>query len=208
MGADRRGPLAAFVILAIVAAVLLVTSVRSQAAPGWLDPDKLPATVVAGPVTEPRLWGSVTGRVHQVVQEGAVLVRREASGSSDDQDTTTLAVGASTSVATPPETGDAGDSATPRVAGIHRHRLATGPHHPVTAPHHPTPAHHHAPAPPAAAPSVPTTPTTPPTTTGPDPASVPGTNGHGRHLGWFHGHGHDNDADRPPGHGHGHAENS
>ena len=32
MGADRRGPLAAFIVVAIIAAILLVTSVRSQAA--------------------------------------------------------------------------------------------------------------------------------------------------------------------------------
>ena len=36
MGADHKGPLAAFVVIAIVAAVLLVTSVRSQAEEGWL----------------------------------------------------------------------------------------------------------------------------------------------------------------------------
>ena len=49
MGADRRGPLAAFVIVALIAAILLVTSVRSQAAP-WFR-----STVVAGPVGEPGL---------------------------------------------------------------------------------------------------------------------------------------------------------
>ncbi len=32
VGADRRGPLAAFVVVAIIAAILLVTSVRSQGA--------------------------------------------------------------------------------------------------------------------------------------------------------------------------------
>jgi hypothetical protein len=31
VGVDRKGPLAAFVVIAIIAAVLLVTSVRSQA---------------------------------------------------------------------------------------------------------------------------------------------------------------------------------
>ncbi len=31
MGADRRGPLAAFIVVAIIAAILLVTSVRSRA---------------------------------------------------------------------------------------------------------------------------------------------------------------------------------
>lgn len=36
MGADRKGPLAAFIVVAIIAAILLITSVRSQAATGWL----------------------------------------------------------------------------------------------------------------------------------------------------------------------------
>lgn len=50
MGAEHKGPLAAFVVIAVIAAVLLVTSVRSQAAPGWLDPRKIPASVVAAPL--------------------------------------------------------------------------------------------------------------------------------------------------------------
>jgi hypothetical protein len=191
--------LAAFVILAIIAAVLLVTSVRSQAAPGWLDSDKLPATVVAAPVTEPHLWGSVAGGVHQVVQDGAVLVGPAATGSSDDQDSTTVAVGASTSVVTTPVTGDVGDPATPQVAGIHRHLVTTHPYRPVTARHHPGPAHDNAPEPPAEAPSA-------PTMLGPDVAATPNTHDRGRHPGWCHGHGRDNDAHGPNGHGHGRAE--
>jgi len=35
---DRRGPLAAFIVVAIIAVILLVTSVRSQAAPGHAPP--------------------------------------------------------------------------------------------------------------------------------------------------------------------------
>lgn len=50
MGAEHKGPLAAFVVIAVIAGVLLVTSVRSQAAPGWLIPDEIPAAVVAGPL--------------------------------------------------------------------------------------------------------------------------------------------------------------
>ncbi len=72
MGADRRGPLAAFVIVALIAAILLVTSVRSQASP-WFS-----ARIVAGPASEPHLWGSVTGGVHEVVRDGTVLVRKAA----------------------------------------------------------------------------------------------------------------------------------
>jgi len=72
VGTDRRGPLAAFVVIAIVAAILLVTSVRSQAAPGWLDPDQVPATAVAAPPpTHQHLWGSSVGRVH-AAQQGSV----------------------------------------------------------------------------------------------------------------------------------------
>jgi hypothetical protein len=50
VGAEHKGPLAAFVVIAVIAGVLLVTSVRSQAAPGWLIPDEIPAAVVAGPL--------------------------------------------------------------------------------------------------------------------------------------------------------------
>jgi hypothetical protein len=41
VGADHKGPLAAFVVIAIIAAVLLVTSVRSQADEGWLAVHRL-----------------------------------------------------------------------------------------------------------------------------------------------------------------------
>lgn len=75
MGADRRGPLAAFIILAIIAVILLVTSVRSQAAPGWFH-----TTVVAGPVSEPHLWG--LGDATEVVEDGVVLVRAVSHGSA------------------------------------------------------------------------------------------------------------------------------
>ena len=46
MGTDRKRPLAAFLVVAVIAVVLLVTSVRSQAASGWLN-RRLPASVVA-----------------------------------------------------------------------------------------------------------------------------------------------------------------
>jgi hypothetical protein len=48
VGADHKGPLAAFAVVAIIAGVLLVTSVRSQAAPSWFNPNRLPAAVVVG----------------------------------------------------------------------------------------------------------------------------------------------------------------
>jgi hypothetical protein len=37
VGGDRKGPLAAFIVIAIIAAILLITSVRSQAATAWTD---------------------------------------------------------------------------------------------------------------------------------------------------------------------------
>jgi hypothetical protein len=94
VGADRRGPLAAFVIVALIAAILLVTSVRSQAAP-WFS-----ARMVAGPAIEPHLWGSVTGGVDQVVRDGTVLVRKVAGPAAQDR-TRTAAASASVVVVTP-----------------------------------------------------------------------------------------------------------
>jgi hypothetical protein len=94
VGADRKGPLAAFVVVALIAAILLVTSVRSQAAP-WFS-----ARIAAGPATEPHLWGSVTGEVRQVVRDGTVLVRKAVQTSMKDP-TRSDAVSASDAVVTP-----------------------------------------------------------------------------------------------------------
>ena len=72
MGTDRRGPLAAFVVIAIIAAILLVTSVRSQAAPGWLDPDQVPAAAVAAPPpTHQHLGSAATARAHDAQRSSA-----------------------------------------------------------------------------------------------------------------------------------------
>jgi hypothetical protein len=49
VGADRKGPLAAFVVIAIIAAVLLVTSVRSQADPGGAGQQRLAASADVDP---------------------------------------------------------------------------------------------------------------------------------------------------------------
>ena len=142
MGADRKGPLAAFILVAIVAAVLLVTSVRSQAAPPWLDPDRIPSSVVAGPVAEPHVWGAVTKGVHQVVQGGTVLVRRaaddasDASDATDGQDTTTEAIGASPSVVSPTAAGADGNPGPPPVAVAVTHRPTPRVHHSSATPHH------------------------------------------------------------------------
>jgi hypothetical protein len=48
VGADRRGPLVAFVVVAIIAAILLVTSVRSHAAAPGSRPGG--AASVASPI--------------------------------------------------------------------------------------------------------------------------------------------------------------
>jgi hypothetical protein len=60
VGADRKGPLAAFVVIAIIAAVLLVTSVRSQADPGDVQQQRLTASASADPGS-PRIFGAPAG---------------------------------------------------------------------------------------------------------------------------------------------------
>src|SRR5262245_19099534 len=206
VGADRKGPLAAFVVIAIIAAVLLVTSVRSQAAPGWLDPDKLPASVVAAPGAEPHLWSAVTGGVDQVVQDGVVLARKATSAATAGQDTTTAAIGASTSVASTTTSSDAVRPA--RHHAVRAHRVVSHPHAATPAsPHRPTRPDGEQPS--AEPPAAPTSPATDPDV---EP-SVPAAHDHGRHLGWSHGRGHADDADpsepngsehgQGQGHGHG-----
>ena len=205
MGADRRGPLAAFIIVAVIAGILLVTSVRSQASPGWLNPVGLPATVVAAPVT---------GGLDQIVHEGVVLVHRAKTDSVDDH-TRTESVGPSTSVAT------AGTHASrPRtrhhVSSTQRHHAPAEPHHTVSAPHQPT---HDAPSAPPGDPAPPRhdhgrhlgwadhhgqddtsdePPTEAPTET---PDEYPHGNGHGNPHGNGHAYGHQKH--QRNGHGHG-----
>jgi hypothetical protein len=121
VGADRRGPLAAFIIVAVIAGILLVTSVRSQAEPGWLKPVGLPATAVAAPVA---------GGLDQIVREGVVLVHR-AKTDSDEDDTRIESVGPSTSVAT---SGTRAWNPHPghHVASTHRHHAHAKPRHTVS----------------------------------------------------------------------------
>jgi hypothetical protein len=128
VGADRRGPLAAFIVVAVIAGILLVTSVRSQAAPRWLDPGGLPATVVAAPVT---------GGLDQIVREGVVLVHRAKTDSVDDH-TRTESVGPSTSVATP-GTRASRPRTRHHVSPARRHHAtAAEPHHTESTPPQPT----------------------------------------------------------------------
>jgi hypothetical protein len=199
VGADRRGPLAAFGSVALIAAILLVTSVRSQAAP-WFR-----STVVAGPVGEPHLWSSVTGGVDQVVLSGTVLVRK--AGSSPDP-TQTEAQAAATQVVA------SGNSQ----AHPTSHRSPSRPHprftrHDRASGTPQQPADDGADQPPA---DAPTTPADPPAS---DPISAP-AHDHGRHLGWLDHQGQDPASDEPtdsadlgsddadtdrPGNGHDHA---
>jgi hypothetical protein len=173
VGADRRGPLAAFVIVALIAAILLVTSVRSQAAP-WLR-----STVVAGPVGEPHLWSSVTGGVDQVVRSGTVLVRKAAGSTSDP--TRTEAQGASTHVVASRQ--EPARSATHEVLGTQQHHRPARRHPSSGAPHGPA----HPGADPATA-DAPTAPVPPPSSE-PDQSSPPAGHDHGLHLGWYQHHG-------------------
>lgn len=47
MGADRKGPLAALIVVTLIAVILLVTAVRSQAATGRPIPSQASSATVA-----------------------------------------------------------------------------------------------------------------------------------------------------------------
>jgi hypothetical protein len=177
VGADRKGPLAAFLVVAVIAVILLVTSVRSQAAPGWIQ-GRLPASIVAAVPDAPAagVWDSVGVSVSQAVVQGVVLVHRAT------QDPTTSAAGETTSgapVTTAAVTSSTASSPSTAVSG--------GPPARPTSTHVARQGSHRAPAPYA------------------DPATGPTTSGHGRHLGQAHhhhgpGHGHGH-AHEPHGNG-------
>jgi hypothetical protein len=175
VGTDRRGPLAAFIVVAIIAVILLVTSVRSQAAPGWLD-RQLPASVVAivPSTTDDGLLAAIGDGMGQLVAHGTVLVHKATADHSSADDTPSPAP------ASVPERGGSSSS--------HRHASSTHPttqgagtqpgSHPDSQPAHVTGTRHADPA------------------DGSDSdTDVEGD--HGRHLGWDHGH-------HPPGHAPGH----
>lgn len=139
MGADRRGPLAAFVLVAVIAAILLVTSVRSQAQPGWLDPSRIPATVViaAPPAVDPEVWQTVTDELGMVVEQGALLARKATAEPTDTTDRTETAVvatlpGSQVTTAVSPAVSPVHrvihhHARHTRVAAQPRHRTLTGP---------------------------------------------------------------------------------
>lgn len=91
MGADRKGPLAAFIVIAIIAAILLITSVRSQAATGW-PRRALPSTST--------VVQAVGGGLDRVVDGGLVLVHTTAGlvSSPDSGDTDASGAGAHVAV--------------------------------------------------------------------------------------------------------------
>lgn len=120
MGADRRGPLAAFVVVAIVAAILLVTSVRSQAAPSLMAGPPPERVVVVPPPATSRLWSSVSHHTGQVVQEGVVLAHK-ATEQTSSEDTATSAEPATAGTAPPapvPASESAGHHARPHHQGV------------------------------------------------------------------------------------------
>jgi hypothetical protein len=127
VGTDRKGPLAAFVLIAIVAAVLLVTSVRSQATPRWLTAGGIPAALVVGPpATDPHLWLAVGSRLHQAVHDGVVLAPKPTQSPVTEADGSLLLPTAPAHNSTLSDPGPA-------------------PAHPPHAPQHHAPAAHHTP---------------------------------------------------------------
>jgi hypothetical protein len=171
VGADRKGPLAAFVVIAIIAAILLVTSVRSQAATGWLR-SALPST--------PTMVGAVTGGLDQMVEQGTDLVARSADPVSPPPTPVTAPSPDRTDPTRSVHTRSVHTRSGPtrsgpvRTSPIRHHTVRSGPghraHHVGTDQHDPAAsggvAHHH-----------------------------------GRHLGWTHGHGHGHDHGHEHGHG-------
>jgi hypothetical protein len=183
VGTDRKGPLAAFVVIAIVAAILLVTSVRSQAKPQWFDPGEPSPTVVAAPpISDPLRWVPVAP-VGQVVEHGVVLAKKAVSDPTQVQEAVTVVASAvdTTDDAPVPTTTT---SSTPESAATIRHHHAT---------HH---ARHHArdqqtsstaPAPTQASQALSSQTLQHGRHLGRSHASgAPADRGHGRHLGWRH----------------------
>jgi hypothetical protein len=191
VGTDRKGPLAAFVVIAVVAAILLVTSVRSQAKPQWFDPGEPSPTVVAAPpISDPLRWVPVAP-VGQVVEHGVVLAKKAVSDPTQVQEAAAVVVSTvdTTDDAPVPTTTT---SSTPGTTATTRHHRAH--HH---ARHHATyHARNHqiastAPAP-APAPTEASQALSTPTLQhgrhlgrSHDPAAR-ADRGHGRHLGWRH----------------------
>ena len=178
MGADRKGPLAAFILIAVIAAILLITSVRSQADDGLFGPD----------LSSPVAGGPAIGELDQAVQVGVFLVHRATSdpaGIADPTVTRSVPAASRTSVPTP-----SGTSTHVAASHLHPARQERGPRVPRT-----TSPTTRPPGRPSRRPTAPSPvqhtarPTTRPTS---QPATRPG-----RHLGWGASH------PGKPGHDHG-----
>ncbi len=132
MGTDRKRPLAAFLVVAVIAVVLLVTSVRSQAASGWLN-RRLPASVVAvvPGSGESGLWHAVGDGVTQVVRHGAVLAHKTTRDASSGE-TTVADAPPSLRVSSTPSTPHAHPAGTPSDQAPRPHHAAH--HQPIAAP--------------------------------------------------------------------------
>jgi hypothetical protein len=154
--------------------------VRSQADEGWIDPDNVPASVVAAPsaVTAPDLWEPVTQGVDLVVEQGVVLVHKATADPTDVRDVSTAVLSPASTSAAP---GLASTSVgAPVVAHVPadgqraRHRHGSTRHHRTMGGHlwgggRTTAADAHVVA------------STVPERIG---SSAPATHGRGRHVGW------------------------
>jgi hypothetical protein len=160
--------------VAIIAAILLVTSVRSQAASGWID-DRVPAAVGAvSPSVPSDLWATVGGGVGLLVHQGDVLIAKSVhvvvAGTAPETAPQTPPTG--TPTGTRPDT--TAPSAVPGVVG-HQGQLRPQPHHA-------RPPHHHA------VPTTGATGTSAASATSRSHAARPGAGSsvhdRGKHLGW------------------------
>jgi hypothetical protein len=118
--------LAAFVVVAIVAAILLVTSVRSQAAPGWL---RVPATAVAEvPSALSDVWQDEAPQDAQVLEPGATLAHRPARVQGTAGDPAEPASDAADVASTSQRPHQAQPASAPRRAGPQAGPLERRPH--------------------------------------------------------------------------------
>lgn len=123
MGADHKGPLAAFVVIAVVAAIVLVTSVRSQAV---------------------EVLTSVGHHLDRAVSSGVDVVERTVSTAPDAPATTghrhrAPTDGPTVAPVTPVDpVGDPSTAPATHLAGVHSHGVHShGVHHgPAASPGH------------------------------------------------------------------------
>jgi hypothetical protein len=115
VSADRKGPLVAFIVVAIIAAILLVTSVRSQAATGWFR-RALPSTHT--------VVHSVDGALHHAVHQGSALVRATTDQGSPTPDSPSEAPSPARSNQPPSQPSD--PTTTPPAPHAARHHVTGG----------------------------------------------------------------------------------